>query len=182
MGVYVNSPNDLIAFCEREFHWVKNGLQRSIRYDFVESVRISDHPYDLELELRLGNGDVILIPVSNETEDVPDIYAVHDFLVSAIYWPHSSSNPEQIAKIESREELIKFLLEQEEGWHRYGTIINALSSGFPERSQLRFFNLDEKLLDQPEVWRLLAVFLCKDFEERWEDNRAEFYRRPRIYD
>lgn len=173
-GLYMNNEEDFVLITDRNIHRVKGEKVRTIAYDGIREVDLPKDPDQRALYIHMRNGDTFLLPIGNETQEVPDFYTFRDFLLAIIYAPHSSNNPEAIEQIENRADLVEFLRSQGYG-SGYEDLISCLEIyGFPEPWLLDLFNIDRKLLEQPDVWRLLALFLCRRYEEPWDGNQAEF--------
>ena len=172
-GLYMNSADDFVLFTDQGVHRIKGAKVRTILYAGIREVDLPKDPDQRALYIHMRNGDTFLLPISNDTEEYPDFYAVRNFLVALIYAPHYSENPEDIELICNRDDLEQFL-DRQGSWDRYRDLTSALIEGFPEPWLLDLFKIDPKLLEQPDVWRLLALFLSRRYEEPWSGNQAEF--------
>ncbi len=172
-GLYMNNEEDFVLITDQSVHRIKGEKARTIGYDGIREVDLPKDPDQRALYIHMRNGDTFLLPIGNETHEVPDFYAFRDFLVAVIYAPHYSNSPEAIERINNRADLIAFIgAQDDEGG--YEDLIRALDHfGFPEPWLLDLFKIDRQLLEQPDVWRLLALFLCRRYEEPWYGNQAE---------
>lgn len=173
-GVYINNEEDFILVSDQAVYRVKGEKARTIRYEDIREVDLPKDPEQKALYVHLKGGDTFLLPVQNESEEEPDFYAVRDFLVAVIHEPHFSVNPEKIENIHTSKDLIDFLRSQA-GWNPeiYEDLILALKNGFPEAWQLDLFKIKRDLLEKPDVWRLLALFLCRSCEEAQKRYQVE---------
>ncbi len=177
-GLYMNSEDDFILFTNTTVHRIKGEKVRSIPYDGIREVDLPKDPDQRALYIHMRGGDTFLLPVSNDTDEYPDFYAVRKFLVSLIYFPHYSDNPEDIEKIQNRDDFEAFLEKQPQAdlslypSPPFRNLTSTLGDGFPEPWLLDLFKIDPALLDRPDVWRLLALFVCRSCEEPWNGSQA----------
>lgn len=173
-GLYINSEEDFILVSDQAVHRIKGEKIRTIRYDEIREVDLPKDPEQRALYVHMRCGDTFLLPIANETEEVQDLYAFRNFLVAVIHEPHYSVNTEAIESIYNREDLQLFLEEQGSWeWELYKDLISGLRDGFPEQWQLDLFKIDPELLDRPDVWRLLALFVCRSCEEAHKRSQEE---------
>lgn len=168
-GLYMNNEEDFVLVTDRSIHRIKGDKVRTIEFAGIREVDLPKDPDQKALYIHMRNGDTFLLPIGNETEEVPDFFPFRNFLIAVLYDPHFSNNPEEIENIQSAKDLAKFLQEQSPGsafqeTGPYDDITFALENGFPEPWLLDLFKIDRKLLESPDIWRLLALFLCRSRE------------------
>ena len=171
-GLYMNSEDDFILFTDCAVHRVKGEKVRTIPYEGIREIDLPKDPDQRALYIHMRGGDTFLLPIQNDTDDEQDFYPVRDFLVAMVYTPHFSRHPEDIEKINDRNDLKRFL-EREGDSDQHLDLTRALRFGFPEPWLLDLFKIDPKLLDSPDVWRLLALLLCRSCEEPFRGSQAE---------
>jgi hypothetical protein len=159
-GLYMNNEDDFVLFSDLAVHRVKGDKVRTIAYEGIREVDLPKDPAQRALYVHMRCGDTFLLPIINETDEYPDFVAVRYFLLALIYDPHFSENPQDIEKIRTREHLKAFLDYQQCG-ERHQDLTQCLTNGFPQPWQLDLFKIDPQLLQTPDVWRLLALFLSR---------------------
>ncbi len=172
-GLYINSPDDYLVFSLGGIHWVHDTKVEWIEFQSIVSIDLPADDLERVLHLTMRDDTIVPLLIANDTEGEPDLFVVRDFLVETIYWPHASRNPEDVTKIESREDLCDYLSSQKCGLYSSEEAGRALHRGFPQEWQLRLFNIGEDLLARPDIWRLLALFLSQRIEEPVDHDRAE---------
>lgn len=172
-GLYINSPDNYLIFSLEGIHWVHDTKVEWIEFQSVVSIDLPSDELERVLHLTMRDDTIVPLLVANDTEGEPDFFAVRDFLVETIYWPHASHNPEDVTKIESRQDLCDYLSSQKSGLYSSEETRHALHRGFPQEWQLRLFNIGEDLLTRSDTWRLLALFLSQRIEEPVDHDRAE---------
>jgi|GEM_PF-4126636 hypothetical protein len=173
-GVYINNHEDYIFVSDQAVHRIKGEKIRTIRYEDMREVDLPKDPEQRALYVHLKGGDTFLLPIANETEEEQDFYAFRNFLVAVMHQPHYSVNPEEIERIQDGAGLQEFLEKQGSWeWELYKDITTGLRDGFPEPWQLDLFKIDRELLENPGVWRLLALFLCRSCEEAQKRSQEE---------
>ncbi len=172
LGLYMNAEDDYVLVTGSKVHRLKGEKVRSLAYGEMREVDLPKDPAQRALYVHMKGGDTFLLPISNDTGEIPDYFAFRDFLVAIIYAPHFSENPEDIEKINNREDLEQFL-EYQGNFDTYSDLTAGLSDGFPQAWQLDLFKIDRNLLDRPDVWRLLALFLSRSFEVPFQGFQAE---------
>jgi hypothetical protein len=157
IGVYVNNADDFIMVTTLGLRWVHEGVERFVAYDAVALV---DLPTDLQyrqLKMMLQDGNMVFLPVENETEGTSDLFVVYDFLMAATYWPFTGWDSElPIADISSPGDVAHFIGQLDS--MDINTVV-ALRGGFPTEQQLRRFSINPAIVHQPDAWRLVAAFL-----------------------
>jgi hypothetical protein len=174
IGAYFNRAEDFIVLTSGGIHWIKSSKHREIQYTSV--VDVNADLEELCLELLLDNGELVKIPIINETDGVQDIETFEDFMCSVVYWPLGTNNFDSIAAIESRDDLIQHLAMDDAISANYPDTIRALRAGFPSFAQLTRLGITPDLLNQPETWRLLGLFLSirqtwKALDNPYRDNK-----------
>lgn len=170
--MYINDANDYILFTWFGLRWVSGVVVQLIPFDSIVSIELPpNEDEDRVLKLILHDGKIVLLPVVNDTDDQADFYLVRDVLTSIIYWPHESTNTEQIHNIQSRIDLADFIdLETQSSWRSPKS--SALRRGFPKPWLLEHFSIGADLLERPDLWRLLALLLVDHPDEPEPDNRG----------
>lgn len=166
LGLYLNTPEDYILVTDYALHWVSGEYVRTIPYDTIISVQSPATKSSHRLGLITKDAEIIQLPVLNETEGVSDFYAFREFLIANIYYPFYSENIEKVKSIESPGDLINFLEANEDNWQRHQVTVGALRDGFPKKWQLEFFRINPEIVKQGDIWKILALFLCRESEER----------------
>ena len=165
LGLYMNGTDDFVLFSDLAVYRVKGEKVRIIEYKDIREVDLPKDPEQRALYVHMRAGDTFLLPIVNETDEYPDFVSVRNFLVSLIYYPHFSENPQDIERIHTRGHLRAFLAYQECA-ERHQQIIEALDNDFPEPWLLDLFKIDAELLRRPDLWRLLALLLSRSYEAR----------------
>lgn len=170
-GVYMNTAEDFVLISIDKIHRFKGDKVRSLSYEGIREVDLPKDPAQRALYVHMKNGDTFLLPISNETNEIPDYFAFRDFLVAVVYAPHFSENPDDIEKITSKDDLITFLENQGHA-ELYSDLIRSLQNGYPSTWQLDLFKIDPKLLERQDLWRLLALFLSRPLEVPFQGLQA----------
>jgi hypothetical protein len=165
LGLYLNTPEDYMLVTDRALHWVSGEYVRNIPYDSIISVQAPATKSSRRLGLITRDAEIIQLPILNETEGVSDFYAFREFLIANIYYPFYSEEIEKVKSIESKADLIHFLEKEDAGWGRHRITINALRDDFPKLWQLEFFRINPEIVKQGDVWKMLALFLCRELSE-----------------
>ncbi|MCA9804124.1 MAG: hypothetical protein KC777_19280 [Cyanobacteria bacterium HKST-UBA02] len=169
LGVYINTPDNFILVGVPRLFWIRGDELRVIPYSSIYSVEIEEDDEALLILTHLDKSESVL-EVLGMTDDYPDIHVFRDFLNAVIYYPHQSREPNDILGVHSAGGLAFFLHEQSPYWFESTSLVGqALDRGFPKPWQLRRFNIDPEILKSPDVWRFLALFLCKAYDEGYED-------------
>ncbi len=162
-GLYMNNEEDFVLFTDRAVHRIKGDKVRTIEYVGIREVDLPKDPDQRALYIHMRGGDTFLLPIANESDDGLDFVPVRNFLIAIIYSPHFSENPQDIENISSKEDLVEFL-EFQRGWDLHRDVTRSLNFGFPEPWQLDLLKIDKELLERPDTWRLLALFLSRSRE------------------
>lgn len=158
LGVYFNSPEDFIAISTEQLHWFHGTVYTAIPYSEIVGVSKPDGREERLLELTVGMDNIVMLPIANETDGIPDIGRFYELMASVVHWPMLDDVSDQITKIQSREDAIQFLVNDGPGLTHYSAIA-ALRESFPDFWQLKKFEITPDLLNRPDTWRLLALFL-----------------------
>jgi hypothetical protein len=159
IGMYLNTADNFILFTTDGLHWFSDPVHRSIRYRSISSVRMPDNEADCCLELILEGGELLSLPILNDTENERDWRRVYAFLAPIVFWPLVNDELEKLRIIENRDDLHKYLVENQELLDTYPDTVISLREGFPSLFQLNQAGITPDLLNQPETWRLLGLFL-----------------------
>jgi hypothetical protein len=180
VGMYINNPDDMLIFTIDAVHWLREASLRSIPHSSIEKIEelyVGVDDEVRELKVFLYEGEIILLPVVNITEDFPDIFTVYEFLNSAL--PSSRDwiprwKPSDIESITTRTGLVQFLIQHDDGWGHNSHIVKALRAGYPKLGQLREYGINEQIVENADAWRLLALVLCDNFERPYSERDLDF--------
>lgn len=184
VGIYMNTPSDVLIFTLNAIHWMRDDRLRTFPHEEIEKLEELYEDSDeetRELKLYLFSGEIVLLPVIGLTEEFPDIFTVYEFIVSAL--PSKTSfapnwKPSDIAAINNRQDLSQFLHKHYDGWDDVlGGLIDSLNAGYPKPKQLRDYGIDERVLENPDTWRLLALFLVEHDDTEFDALDIELERR-----
>lgn len=171
IGAYINTVDDLILFSTDGLYWVKESIARSFPYSAIITVDLPEDSQHRQLKLLLADGTMVHLSIANDTEDVPDILNIYDFLKAEIYYPFTGWNNElPIESVSSPADLAAFLGELGHGGME--TII-ALRERRPTERQMRMFGIDPAILDRPDTWRLIAAFMSIPQRKRQFQSSAQ---------
>jgi hypothetical protein len=185
IGVYINTPEDYILLTSLGLRWLHQGVELFLPYESIQDVEPSqDAKGSSQLKLTLDDQQIRMLPVLNATEDFPDVVCMHDFL-SAVIAIDAISGTDPTAPsltpgdVSSRQQLTEVL--------RYYSfkckpdkrayllsMMQGLEDGYPPRWLLKELGVDENIIDNPDLWRLLALVLT--FPVRPENSIGEFWK------
>lgn len=168
-GIYLNAQDDYLVVCEQGIHWYDGEAKTHIEFKSIESVELpqrDDDPY-LKLVLR-PNQSVVMLPVLHHTEDYPDFVAMYEYIACCIK-PRAveidvmktDARKMDIQNIESREDFVVFLRQASLGAGEFNEMANWFEHGGPKPPWLEALKIEPEVLQNPSVWRLLALILLR---------------------
>jgi len=158
LGVYLNAEDDYLVICENGLHWYNGEAKSYLDYKSIVSVALPSNEEERYLRLVLRpNHKVSMLPVLHETEDYPDLPDMYEFLSYTIRSPIGKIN---VQDIRSRDDFISFLRQPDINTGGFASLASWLEEGAPNSSWLDTLKIAPETLEDPSVWRLLAlVFL-----------------------
>jgi hypothetical protein len=185
IGVYINTHEDYILITNIGLRWSHQGAELFLSYESIKEVEPNqDDIGDLQLRLTLHDQKIQVLPVLNATEDVPDMESMHDFLSAVIAIDAISANDPTAPSltpgdVSSRQQLTEVLryysFKCKPDKRTYlMSMMQGLDDGYPPRWLMRELGIDENMLDNPDLWRLLALLLT--FPVRPENSIGEAWK------
>lgn len=169
LGMYLNAQDDYLIICEEGLHWHDGEARTYIEFKSIQSVELPKDDNDPYLKLILRpNNSVVMLPVLHHTEDYPDFVHMYEYIVCCIRPQvlNTRGAKTDIAKmdiqnIESREDFVFFLRQSNASTGAFSELATWLERGGPKPSWLDALKIDPEVLQNPSVWRLLALILLK---------------------
>jgi hypothetical protein len=185
IGVYINTQDDYVLITNFGVRWSHQGVELFLPYKSIKDVEpTQDENGSSQLQLTLRDQEIQMLPVLNATEDLPDIDSMHDFLsaviaIDAVVEDDPTAPSLTPGDVSSRQQLTEVL-----SYYSFKcapdkrtyllSIMQGLDDNYPPRWLLRELGVDENILDNPDLWRLLALLLT--FPVRPENSIGEAWK------
>lgn len=179
VGVYFCSAINFIAISAKHLRLYGARTVHVVPFRELEKVEIPDKTAN-EIKLTMRSGDVAWLEIENETDGEPDLGYVFAFLskLCKVY----RSRTEELKQVTSREALIAYLKEPDYWRERKLIIAKWMEKNWPPDDRLHDLGVEPSLLERPDVWRLLALFVTMPIErfepeetDEADDEASDFY-------
>ncbi len=178
IGAYLNDEFDIVFFTTRGFYHLVEEKMRYISYRSMFSVSLPVKPEEEDtsevvnasvdqktITVGLHDGTQIFLPIKNETDEHPDLEVVYEYLLSKVISGPPNFEIEPLSEVHNTESLCEFLedLENDDLLSNDGVtnVRIAMEDGFPQQNLLEELCIDPALLQRPDMWRLIALFLSR---------------------
>jgi hypothetical protein len=158
-GVYFNAQDDNLLICTQGIYWLSGETNTYIDYKSIDSLELPEEDDDPYLKIVLRPRDsLVMLPVLHSTEDCADVFNLYEFIS---FFAKPRFTKMDIQDIQSREDLILFLRQPNVKTEGYAELASWLERGDPKPSWLESLNIAPELLQDPSVWRLIALILLR---------------------
>lgn len=159
IGVYVNAFNDIVVVCQEGFYWYHDDIEKHVAYTAIKSVERPAEDHKRELTVQLYDSEApLLLPVLHDTEDFADIDVMYEFLWHAI---HVTPPRMKLTEIDSRDDFVYFLKQPSISTAGFANLASWLEGGEPCVVWLESVGIESRTLDDPNVWKLMALLLLR---------------------
>ncbi|MDX2105133.1 MAG: hypothetical protein SFY67_01915 [Candidatus Melainabacteria bacterium] len=152
LGMYVLDPSQFLLFFEKEMTFVFGDSSQTIEYDKITDLKCifdehenKDEKAGGSLAITYGGDKDLEIDIIAKTNDVSDVFALHNFLLNAI-------QPQIISEINDEQSFNRFLNRQENNM----SLHHRLSRRIDELWELGWWE-NEKGAEHIMLLRLLAI-------------------------
>jgi hypothetical protein len=158
-GVYFNAQDDNLLICNQGIYWLSGETKTYIDFKSIDSLELPEEDEDPYLKIVLRPRDsLVMLPVLHSTEDYADVFNLYEFIS---FFAKPRFTKMDIQDIQSREDLILFLRQPNVKTEGYAELASWLERGDPKPSWLESLNIAPEVLQDPSVWRLIALILLR---------------------
>jgi len=159
VGVYINAEDNYLVVCNEGIHCYDGESRTYLGFDTLASVElpIDDDDRYLKLVVRPKN-TVVMLPVWHDTEDVPDLYNMYDFIHFTLESPVAKID---IRNISSKRDLIAYLRQPSVTTDGLSDLATWLEEGSPKSSWLDTLKIEPTVWQDSNALRLMALVFTR---------------------